>query len=117
MKELDFSSVWAVLQEMLGAPLLIALPLISILGTLAFLLLLLRERRLAPARLVACQFLGLLGGVLAVALMFQVASSGTTSPGGAIDWLVIGLVYLLGMIGTTIVCYSIAGWFRQLRAV
>ncbi|RRD43917.1 hypothetical protein EII18_01975 [Comamonadaceae bacterium OH3737_COT-264] len=114
MKELDFSSLLAVLQEMLGTSLLIALPVISILGTVAFLWLLLREG-LAPARLVVCQFLGIIGGALAVALMFQVASSGSTNPGGAIDWLVIGLVYVLGWIGTTIVCYSIAGWVGGAR--
>lgn len=109
MKELDLSILLAVFQEMLGA-LLWPLVAAALLGTLAFALLLVRERGLDARRLVRAQALGLPGGLLALWLMAGVSSSGFTDAGGPADWVLIALVFALGAAGTAIVAYTVAGW-------
>src|SRR5690606_3203550 len=69
----------------------------------------------AAGRLVRAQLAGLLGGVLALVLMAWVSSSGFTDAAGPIDWILIALVYVLGMLGTMVLVYTLAGWVRLLR--
>lgn len=109
MKELDPIVLLAVFQEMLG-PLLWLLLAIIIVGTAAFLILLVRERRVVARRAVLAQALGLFGGGLALVLMAKVSSSGFTDAGGPADWFLIALVFVLGMIGSAIILYTLAGW-------
>ena len=104
----------SVFQEMLGA-LLWPLVAIMVLGTLAFMLLLVRERKIVSRRLVRSQALGLFGGVFALMLMANVSSSGFTDAGGPADWLLIALVFGLGLVGAAIVFYTIAGWWAICR--
>ena len=114
MKEFDPRILLSVFQEMLGAllwPLLATL----VLGTLAFILLLARERKIVSRRLVRSQALGLFGGVFALMLMANVSSSGFTDAGGPADWLLIALVFGLGLVGAAIVFYTIAGWWAICR--
>lgn len=114
MKELDPFVLLAVFQEMLG-PLLWVLLCAAALGFAAFLALLWRERRIAARRLLHSQAVGLLGGFAALALMVQVSSSGFMDAGGPIDWLLIVLVFGLGLIGTAIASYTLGGWWGLLR--
>lgn len=115
MSELDPIVLLAVFQEMLGAPLLWLLIILGIVTPLAFITLLLRERRLVSSRMLYSQAAGLLGGGLALVLMSRVSSSGFTDAGGPADWLLIGLIFGLGLIVTTLTLYSIAGWTQALR--
>ena len=114
MKELDLLILLSVFQEMLGA-LLWPLLAIMVLGTLAFMLLLVRERSIVSQRFVRSQALGLFGGVFALMLMANVSSSGFTDAGGPADWLLIALVFGLGLVGAAIVFYTIAGWWAICR--
>lgn len=114
MKELDPLVFLAVFQEMLG-PLLWVLLLLIIGGTLAFVLLLLKEKTIVSRRLVRSELAGLAGGVLALILMAKVSSSGFTDAGGPADWFLIALVFGLGLIGTTILVYSAMGWLAARR--
>lgn len=109
MKELDPIILLAVFQEMLG-PLLWLLLAVIVLGTAAFVLLLIRERGLVARRLVRAQALGLLGGALALVLMAKVSSSGFTDAGGPADWFLIALVFGIGLAGSTILFYTLGGW-------
>lgn len=115
MSELDPIVLLAVFQEMLGAPLLWLLIILGIVTPLAFITLLLRERRLVSSRMLYSQAAGLVGGGLALILMARVSSSGFTDAGGPADWLLIGLIFGLGLVGTTLMLYSIAGWAQALR--
>ncbi len=115
MSELDPIVLLAVFQEMLGAPLLWLLIILGIVTPLAFITLLLRERRLVSSRMLYSQAAGLLGGGLALVLMTRVSSSGFTDAGGPADWLLIGLIFGLSLIVTTLTLYSIAGWTQALR--
>lgn len=109
MKELDPIILLAVFREMLG-PLLWVLLALIVLGTLAFIALLVRERGLVARRLVRAQALGVVGGVLALVLMAQVSSSGFTDAGGPADWFLIALVFGVGLAGATILFYTLGGW-------
>ena len=109
MKELDPLVFLAVFQEMLG-PLLWLLLALVLVGTLAFVALLVRERALVSRRLVRSQAAGVLGGALALVLMAKVSSSGFTDAGGPADWFLIALVFGLGLVGSAILFYTIAGW-------
>lgn len=109
MQSLDPIVFLAVFQEMLGFFLWILLAII-IIGTVAFFALLAKEKTIITRRLVISQFIGLFGGVLALILMVIFSSSGFTDAGGPIDWLLVGIIYGLGFVGTTIICYTIGGY-------
>lgn len=111
MEQLDLTTLLAVFNEMLG-PLLWVLAAFSIIGTLAFIILLIREKGIVPKRLVGSQVVGIIGGFLALALMVQVSSSGFTDAGGPIDWILIALVFSAGLIGSAILIYTAIGWWR-----
>lgn len=115
MKNLDPIIMFYVFQEMLGTPLLVLLMAIIIVGTLAFVGLLVRERGIVATRMMRSQLLGVLGGVLALALMARVSSSGFTDAGGPADWFLIALVFGCGLIGTTAITYGALGWLRVVR--
>ncbi len=113
MKELDPLILLAVFQEMLG-PLLWILLAVGVLGLAAFAALLARERGVVSRRLVRSEALGLVGGALALVLMAEVSSSGFTDAGGPADWFLIALVFGAGLVGSTLLAYTLAGW-RALR--
>lgn len=111
MKNLDITSLLAVLQEMFGIwfwPLVVAIVLL----TLLFIMLLVKERHIHSRRLMWAQLLGIPGGVVALVIMASVSSSGYTDAGGPIDWIIVALVFVLGFIGTAILYYTFAGWLR-----
>jgi hypothetical protein len=114
MKELDPFVLLAVFQEMLG-PLLWILLAVVILGLLAFAVLLVREKGLVSRRLVRSEALGVIGGALALVLMAKVSSSGFTDAAGPADWFLIALVFGAGLVGSTILVYTIAGWWAARR--
>lgn len=113
MQELDPWVLLVIFQEMLGIWLWLLLALL-VLGTAAFVVLLVRERRLISRRLMWSQASGIAGGVLALVLMAEVSSSGYTDVGGPADWFLVALVFCLGLIGSAVVFYTISGWWRSL---
>lgn len=112
MKDLDPLIFLAVFQEMLG-PLLWLIVAIAVVGTLAFVGLLIRERGIVARRLVRAELAGVLGGALALVLMAKVSSSGFTDAGGPADWFLIALVFGLGLAGTIVIVYAAMGWLRR----
>jgi hypothetical protein len=111
MKELDPMVFLAVFQEMLGAWLWIGL-VASAATLVAFVALLLRERRIVSRRLVQSELLGLFGGAMALVIMARVSSSGFTDAGGPADWFLIALVYGVGLAATVVLVYTLMGWLR-----
>lgn len=113
MKELDPLVFLAVFQEMLGPLLLWLMILAVVIGTAAFIALLLKEREINSKRLVRAELFGLIGGALALVLMTKVSSSGFTDAGGPADWFLIALVFGLGLAGTAIIVYTVMGWISR----
>lgn len=112
MKDLDIFVMFAVFQEMLG-PVLWLLLALAIGGIAAFASVVLREGSLDSRRLVRSELVGLLGGIGALVLMAKVTVSGFTDAGGPVDWLLIGLIWGIGLAGTTILAYAAQGLWRR----
>lgn len=110
MKELDPLVFVAVFQEMMG-PLLWILLAVALMGAAAFAAVLLRERTLMSARLIRSEIVGIFGGFGALVLMAFVTVSGFTDAGGPIDWLLIGIIWGLGVAGTAVAAYAAQGLF------
>jgi len=113
MKDLDPVILISVFQEMLGAPLLWLLVVIIVVGSVAFISLLVIEKRIIATRMLRSQLVGIVGGIAALVLMVRVSSSGFTDAGGPADWFLIALIFGCGLIGTTILCYGLAGWLKR----
>lgn len=112
MQSMDPMVFLAVFQEMLG-PLLWVILFVVIAGTVAFVVLLIKEKHIASKRLVGSEVVGVVGGVLALVLMAKVSSSGFTDAAGPIDWLLIAGVFGAGLVGSTILSYTISGWYSH----
>ena len=80
MKDLDLATLVAVFQEMLGWTLWVVAAA-SVLATLAFLYVLVRDRGVVAARMMRAELLGLLGGIGAVGAMFLVTNSSVADMG------------------------------------
>jgi len=98
----------AVLHEMLG-PLLWVIVAGSVVATLAFLWLLIRDRGLVSRRFVLSQLVGIAGGFAAVLFMQLITHSRLADVGGPIDWLLVAAIWLIGAGGTTVVVYDLWG--------
>lgn len=116
MQSMDPMVFIAVFQEMLG-PLLWVILFIVVAGSIAFIALLIKEKHIVSKRLIIAELVGVIGGVLALVLMAKVSSSGFTDAAGPIDWLVIAIVFGLGLVSTTVLSYTISGWFSQHRTI
>jgi hypothetical protein len=110
MKDLDLATLVAVFQEMLGWTLWVGVAL-SVVATLAFVYVLLRDRGVVPGRMVRAELVGVLGGIGAVATMFLVTNSAPRDMGGPIDWLLAVGIFVMGLIGATIGAYALMGLF------
>lgn len=109
MKDLDVAVFIAVFQEMLGDVLLWLLVAAAILVTLAFAVVLMRERRISTRRLVWSELVGLAGGCAAVLFMQAITHSGFSDLGGPIDWLLVLLIFGLGAGGASLFGYAAFG--------
>jgi len=108
MKDFDPYVFWVVFQEMLG-PMLWLLLLLALLGIAGFLYVFLKEGRLVGMRLIRAEIAGLFGGVFALVLTAVVTVSGFTDAGGPVDWLLVGLIWGIGLAGFTILAYAALG--------
>lgn len=105
MKQLDPMVFVSIFQEMLAG---FFWPLIGfvLLGALALLAVLIRDRRLHSRRLVVSQAIGVLGGFVAIGLMLWFTNSHLADLlGGPIDWLVTIGIWVAGAIGGAIAAY------------
>lgn len=112
MKDLDISVFIAVFQEMLG-PALWLLVAIAVLGVLAFLFLLVRDRGLFSRRLIGAEVLGVFGGVLALIIMWLVTDSSLFDVGGPIDWVLVAVIWTVGAIGSAILAYVALSYLNR----
>ena len=110
MKELTLSTMLAVFEEVFGPALFWALVVLAVIGLVAFLYVLVRERTFASGRFIRSEILGLIGGFGAVWFVHFMTHSGYSDLGGPIDLIIIALIWLAGAIGTVMVAYTIQGF-------
>lgn len=112
MQELDPIVLLSVFQEMMG-PGVWALILLAIASIVGFVLVLRREGALDSRRLVRSELIGVVGGVAALVIMAQVTRSGFTDAGGPVDWLLVGVIFAIGLVGATIAAYAVQGLMNR----
>lgn len=108
MKDLDPTVFVAVFQEMLG-PIFWPLIVFIVLGALALLVVLVRDRGLDSRRFVRAELVGIVGGFLGIWFMLAVTGSRITDIGGPIDWILVIGIWAAGAIGATITAYVLMG--------
>lgn len=108
MEQLDLYTLYVVFYEMMGGLLWLLLAL-AVFGIVGFIIVFAREGGLRSRRLILSEIIGLVGGVLALVIMAKVTVSGFTDAGGPIDWLLVGLIWGIGLAGTTILSYALLG--------
>lgn len=108
MQNFDPLMFVAVLHEMLG-PLLWLIVAGSVVATVAFIWLLVRDRGLVSRRFVTSELVGVAGGFAAVAVMLVATQSRLGDVGGPVDWLLVALIWLIGAGGTTVLVYDLWG--------
>jgi hypothetical protein len=116
MKDLDLTVFVSVFQEMLGSVLLWLLVAAAVAVTLAFLVVLLRERRISSRRLVWSEIVGVVGGCAAVLFMQTITHSSFGDLGGPIDWLLVLGIWALGAGGATLLGYAAFGTLHMFPA-
>jgi hypothetical protein len=110
MKDLDPFVFIAVFQEMLGW-LFWPLVIFIVLGAVAFLAVLIRDRGINARRLVFAELVGVAGGFVGIWLMLAITNSQLKDMGGPIDWLLVAAIWVAGAIGATVVAYIVlAAW-------
>lgn len=117
MKTLDPIVFYAVLIEMMGPALFWFLVFLTVAGVFLFARVLVREKGLSSKRLVRAEIIGVLGGFGALVLMAYVTVSGFTDAGGPVDWLLVGLIFGGGVVGTTVLSYALMGAFLPGKTV
>jgi len=113
MKELTFSTLIAVFEEIFGAGLFWTMVALAALGSVAFVYMLIRDRGLRALPFVRAEVVGLVGGLLAVLFVQFMTNSGFGDIGGPIDLITVLLIWLMGAIGTVMVAYVVQGLFRR----
>lgn len=107
MKELTLETLLAVFEEIFGAWLFWALVLAAALITVAYVYVLIRDRRISMRKFLLAQLsmpLGGVGGVLFVQIM---TDSHLRDLGGPVDWIVLAGVAMLGAVGIAILVYTV----------
>lgn len=105
MNELTVSTLIAVFEEMFGRPLFWGLVIASIVATLLFIWVLVRDRKIKSKRLVHAELWASVGAIISIALVLFITNSGLADIGGPIDVIVLILIGLAGAIGTTMLAY------------
>lgn len=113
MAGFDVAVFVAVFLEMMGNILWVLVGL-ALLGLAGFGAVIWRERTIISRRLLRAELMGVLGGFGSLALMAYVTVSGFTDAGGPVDWLLIGIIWGMGLVGTTILSYAAMGLFDMM---
>ncbi|MEX3012083.1 DUF5368 domain-containing protein [Hoeflea sp. TYP-13] len=107
MKELSFTTIIAVLEEVFGRGLFLTMVSIAAIVTLAYLYVLIRDRAVSWRKFLLAQLSMPVGAVLAIVFVQMMTDSGFGDIGGPIDLLALFAIALVGAIGMAILVYTI----------
>ncbi|MBL8574803.1 MAG: DUF5368 domain-containing protein [Hyphomicrobiaceae bacterium] len=112
MKEISLATLISVFTEMMGFWFWVLIAF-SVIGLIAILFVLVKERGLKATRFVSSELVGLLSGFVAIWIALTVTQSSLADIGGPIDWVLMVVIYVLGAIGGTIGAYVVQGLFSS----
>jgi len=105
MEEMTLGTLIAVFEEMFGRVLWWALVAAAVVVTLAWLYVLIRDRRVSWRKFLLAQLSMPVGAVGAVWFVMWITNSGMRDIGGPIDWIVLLGVAVAGAIGLAMLVY------------
>lgn len=116
MKDLTFTTLLAVFEEIFGRGLFRALVVAALLVTLAYVFVLLRDRAMSMRRFLLAQLSMPFGAVAAVVFVLAMTSSHLRDLGGPVDVFVLLGVAVMGAVGAAILVYTAQSlFFRKLK--
>ena len=114
MKELTTETLVAVLEEVFGFYVFWAMVVIGVLIIVAFVYLLLKERRLESGRFLYAEFVSPIGAIAAILFLQFITGTGFSDIGGPIDVILLVITGVFGALGLTILTYVIIGFSKQI---
>lgn len=116
MKELTFSTLIAVFEEMFGPGVFWAMVAVAAAITLAYLFVLIRDRALSMRKFLWAQLSMPVGAIAAVVFVQAMTDSRFRDIGGPVDIIVLLGVAVLGAVGLAILVYTAQSLMRSTRA-
>lgn len=116
MKELTFSTLIAVFEEMFGKGLFWALVMTAVVVTALYIYVLIRDRALSMRKFLWAQVAMPFGAIAAVLFVQGITSSGFKDIGGPIDVIVLLGVAVMGAVGLAILVYTAQSLFSRKSA-
>lgn len=113
MKDLTFTTLIAVFEEIFGRGLFWAMVVAAVAITAAYLYVLVRDRSMSMRKFLLAQLSMPLGAIAAVLFVQLITSSGFSDIGGPIDLIVLLGVATLGAIGTAVLVYTLQSLIRS----
>ncbi len=107
MKELTFGTMLAVFEEIFGRGLFWAMVIVSVLITVAYLFVLVRDRSVSWRKFLLAQLSMPVGAIAAVLFVQAVTDSSFADIGGPVDVVVLLGIAILGAIGMAILVYTL----------
>lgn len=111
MKDLSFSTLIAVFEEILGRGLFWVFVVAAIFVTVCYFYVLLRDRHIGWQKFLVAQLFMPVGAVTAVWFVMAITHSGVGDIGGPIDAIILLAVASIGAIGIAILVYTVGALF------
>lgn len=112
MKDLTFTTLIAVFEEIFGRGLFWTMVAAAVLITVAYLYVLIRDRSMSMHKFLLAQLSMPFGALAAVVFVQVMTHSGFSDIGGPIDLIVLLGVAALGAVGTAILVYTLQSLMR-----
>ncbi|WP_068088933.1 DUF5368 domain-containing protein [Polycladidibacter stylochi] len=113
MKDLTFSTLLAVFEEIFGTGLFWALMAGAVFIAVSFVYILLRDKKMNSTRFLYAELLAPVGAIAAILIVQIMTSSGFSDIGGPIDVIMLILIGLAGAVGLTILGYVVFSFFAK----
>ena len=117
MKELTFGTLIAVFEEIFGRGLFWAMVFASVLVTLAYLFVLIRDRVVSMRKFLLAQVSMPFGAIAAVVFVQVMTNSHMRDIGGPVDVIVLLGVAVMGAVGAAILVYTAQSLFFRRKSV
>lgn len=115
MQELTFSTLIAVFEEIFGPALFWAMVAAAVLVTLAFLYVVIRDRRIRAVSFLGAELMAPVGALGAILFVQWITSSGFRDIGGPIDLMMVVMIGIAGAGAMMLLTYTFLAMVRGRR--